>query len=246
MSDGCILIPARYGSSRFPGKPLAKIQGQELIEWVRKACEKNAHGWPVYVVTDDDRIEDCVKSGGGAVLRVDDDLPSGSDRIYAAFERHLKDQNLKFILNVQGDEPLLEIDSIDSLIQMARNENFDVLTLLHKRERCEKDFTDRNKVKVIYTPDNKKCHYFSREPIPHDQQEETCWYQHIGLYLYQKEALSKFVESSVGHYEKSERLEQLRFLEIGLTIKAQEVEKAWTGVDTPEDLKKVEEKLGGQ
>jgi 3-deoxy-manno-octulosonate cytidylyltransferase (CMP-KDO synthetase) len=235
-----ILIPARYGSSRFPGKPLAKIKNISMIERVFQNCETS--GYETAVVTDNDEIEVHVKSFGGKVVRVDDDVPSGSERIALAYDRFYKNKNPKLVINVQGDEPLLKGDVLKELAEFHLKTNFQVTTLVRERSSKEEDFKNPNIVKALFVPASGECLYFSRQSIPFDRDggKDYPWYQHIGVYSYRPEALLNFVKLPMGKLEDLEKLEQLRALENQMRIGAVKTNQKLIGVDVPEDIKKVE------
>lgn len=240
MAQVVVLIPARFASSRFPGKPLAIIKGQSMIERVYKNCLDS--GFETAVVTDDDRIEKAVLEFGGKVIRVDDDVPSGSERIALAFERHFQTQKPELIINVQGDEPLLKGETLKELAEFHLRTNFDMATLLRKRSTIEDDFKNPNVVKALWSETTGQCLYFSRGSIPFDRDggKTYSWYQHIGVYSYRPRALSTFVKLPLGTLEDLEKLEQLRALENKMTIGAVLTEQNLIGVDVPNDVKKVE------
>lgn len=248
QSQIVVLIPARYSSSRFPGKPLAPIDGKSMIERVYENALTS--GFETFVVTDDERIETAVKQFGGQVLRVDDDVETGSERIILAFERYLKQQNVQYIINVQGDEPLLKGNELKSLIDYQKDSGVDIATMVRKRSSKEDSeaFKNPNVVKVIYEKDSGACFYFSRASIPfdRDQKNEFSWFQHVGVYSYSVNALMKFKNLRVSYYENLEKLEQLRALEAGLKFGAIETKLNLIGVDTPADIQKVEGVLRGK
>lgn len=239
MATVVILIPARFASSRFPGKPLAKIKGVSMVERVFKNCA--ASGFPSYVVTDNEEIEAHVKSFGGAVLRVDDDVPSGSERIALAYERFCQKLSPDLVINVQGDEPLLKGDVLKELAEFHLNSTYDIATLVRERKASEEDFKNPNVVKAVLT-DAGECLYFSRESLPHDREGKNLhsWFHHIGVYSYKPLALSRFVKLPLGKLENLEKLEQLRALENGMKIGAIRTTQKLIGVDVPEDIHKVE------
>jgi 3-deoxy-manno-octulosonate cytidylyltransferase (CMP-KDO synthetase) len=240
MARVVVLIPARYASSRFPGKPLALIAGKSMIERVFRNCE--ASGYPTYVVTDHDGIEKHVQDFGGKVLRIDDDVPSGSERIALAYERFLLQENPDLVINVQGDEPLLNGNILNELAQFHLNSKFEITTLLRERSVKDLDFTNSNVVKAVYSSMSKQCLYFSRQSLPFDRDggREYSWYQHIGVYSYRPEALLAFVKLPMSKLEDLEKLEQLRALENQMTLGAILTNQKLIGVDIPEDVKKVE------
>lgn len=240
MARVVILIPARFASSRFPGKPLAFIAGKSMIQRVFKNCE--ASGYPTYVVTDHDEIEEHVLSFGGKVLRINDDVPSGSERIALAFERHLQSEKPDLVINVQGDEPLLKGEILKELVDFHLKSTFDITTLLRPRSTLEEDFKNPNSVKAVYSMVSNQCLYFSRQSLPfnRDGGRDYSWYQHIGVYSYRPKALCAFVQMPLSKLEDLEKLEQLRALENQMTIGAILTSQKLIGVDTPEDVIKVE------
>lgn len=240
MAKVVVLIPSRFASSRFPGKPLAMIAGKTMVQRVYENCSKS--GFDTYVVTDHDGIEEIVKSFGGKVLRVDDDVPSGSERIALAYERYLAKELPDLVINVQGDEPLLSGETLKKLAEFHLGTSFDIGTLLRERNASETDFHEKNIVKGVYSTASNQCLYFSRGslPVSRDGKTDYSWYQHIGVYSYRPKALSNFVKFPVSTLEDLEKLEQLRALENGMTIGAILIEGKLIGVDAPEDIKKVE------
>lgn len=240
MAKVVILIPARFQSSRFPGKPLADIAGISMIQRVYKNCQES--GLPTYVVTDHDGIEKHVHQFGGKVLRVDDNVPSGSERIALAYERFLKNETPDLVINVQGDEPLLKGNVLKELADFHLASNFAIGTLLRERSTKEEDFKNPNVVKAVYSPLSKQCFYFSRESLPYDRDggREYSWYQHIGVYSYRPQSLEAFVKLPMSTLEDLEKLEQLRALENQMTIGAILTTQKLMGVDVPEDIKKIE------
>lgn len=242
MSKTLILVPARYGSSRFPGKPLAKIHNKSMISYVVDNCVNS--GFDYAIVTDDDNIESEVISLGGNVVRVDDDVTTGSERIALAYKRYFKDKSYNYIINVQGDEPLLRGNIISQVGQFHQSVAFDIVTAVKERISSEDSFLSPNVVKCILADNTGQCLYFSRESIPYSRERvEHKWNQHIGIYSYTPSALEKFVELSESRIECLEKLEQLRALENGMTIGACKVNVELIGVDTPEDISKIEEVL---
>lgn len=249
-----ILIPARFASTRFPGKPLAKILGVSMIQRVLKNCldiyEENFE-FDSYVVTDDQKVEDHVKTFSKNVVRVDDDVISGTLRIQLAYERFFKNKNYDLVINVQGDEPLLDSSDLVKLTQFHLNSSFDISTLVKKQMGFTHDFHDTNKVKVAMNEEKGTAFYFSRTGIPFKRDLEIdsqndYWFLHIGVYSYKPSALIQFSHHAETRLEKLEKLEQLRALEIGLTIGAFQTESMLVSVDRPEDIKKVEEVLNGR
>lgn len=241
-----VLIPARFNSSRFPGKPLAMIQGRSMIQRVYENCKLSE--FECAVVTDDDRIEEHVKSFGGQVVRIDDDVPSGSERIALAFERFYKKNQFEIVINVQGDEPLLNGEILRELSSFHTQSDYDIATLIRPRMSNEIDFSNPNVVKAVYCEDSKKCLYFSRTSLPFSRENVAGyqWYQHIGVYSYKAQSLERFIKLPESKLEALERLEQLRALENQMSIGAIISTQKLVGVDVPEDIKKVEEVLSEQ
>lgn len=211
-----------------------------MIERVFKNCA--ASGFPTAVVTDDDRIERAVLAFGGNVFRIDDDVPSGSERIALCYERFLSKYGAELVINVQGDEPLLKGEVLRELADFHRASSFAITTLIRERSSAEADFHNPNVVKAVWATESKQCLYFSRQSLPYDrdQKKDYCWYQHIGVYSYRPEALLSFVKKPVSPLEDLEKLEQLRALENKMTIGAILTKQKLIGVDVPEDVKKVE------
>jgi 3-deoxy-manno-octulosonate cytidylyltransferase (CMP-KDO synthetase) len=248
MSRGLVLIPARYQSSRFPGKPLALIAGLSMIERVYQQVLKS--GLDCAVVTDDERIEKHVRSFSGQVVRVDDDVPSGTERIALAYQRYFKHKNnYDLIVNFQGDEPLFEGREVLKLYEFHKQSSFDMATMVRERKQSEDDFKNPNVVKAILTTQN-QCLYFTRASAPFARDvadvSQCNWWQHVGIYSYKASVLEKFVLLPMAKLENLEKLEQLRALENGMTIGAIATTVASHGVDVPQDIKKVEEVIHGK
>ena len=243
MPKGLILIPARYGSTRFPGKPLAKINGVPMIVRVAQNCL--ATGVRSVVVTDDQRIVSCLDEYGIESVVADEEVETGSQRIFLGLKKIAKNEDLDFVINVQGDEPLLAAADLISLIDASMSSDFSVLTLTKRRQHSSRDdFSNPNIVKIAYSESSNECHYFSRSPIPYDREGLGGeWFQHVGVYLYKADSLEKFCSLPVSPLEDREKLEQLRLLEMGMRIGAVEIKSKLIGVDTPEDIMKVEEVL---
>ena len=233
------VIPARYASSRFEGKPLKEINGHPMIEWVYKRAV-NADIDDLVVATDDERIYNVVKNFGGNAIMTSKEHENGTSRImeviaapeYAGFD---------FVINIQGDEPLIDVNSINLLADSYRREKSEIVTL--KKEISERwEIENPNVVKVV-TDFNDNAIYFSRWAIPYerDKNKSLKYYKHIGIYGYTLKFLRDLKSLKEGILEKSESLEQLRFIENGYKIKVLKTDAAVIGVDTPEDLKIVEE-----
>ncbi len=230
------VIPARYNSSRFPGKPLANIAGKPMIQWVYEQTKKVEAIKEVYVATDDKRIFACVTSFGGKAIMTGE-CSCGTDRIYEA----CKNLDADIVVNVQGDEPMIKPQMIEEVLSAFDDENV-VMATLKKCINDQNDIDNPNVVKVI-TDINNNAIYFSRYPIPYmrNEFEEYKVFKHIGMYAYKKEFLETFVNLPKSFLEKAESLEQLRCLENGFRIRVMETELETIGVDTPEQMKAVEE-----
>lgn len=239
-----VVIPARYGSTRLPGKCLLDISGRPMIQWVVEAAEKSrAHA--VYVATDDERIMHAVQGFGGAAILTSGAHESGTDRLHEVAQiLDLADSDI--VVNVQGDEPLIPPQAIDQVAaNLARSEQASIATLCERIYGSE-EFLDPNVVKVVFD-DQHQALYFSRSPVPWprdselhgtaDLPEELIAYRHVGLYAYRAVFLRRFIDWPPHALELTEKLEQLRALAHGVTI---HVEPAVTiippGVDTPADL----------
>lgn len=234
------VIPARYDSTRFPGKALAEIMGKAMIVRVYQAVEKSKLIDEVYVATDDRRIKKAVEVAAGSVIMTSDQHQSGTDRIAEAAAQI----EAELIVNVQGDEPLIEAQSIDRALKpFSCEENLRMSTLKRKITAAEAKSPDR--VKVV-TDQNDYALYFSRSAIPYyrdTKPENQQYYQHIGLYVYRRDFLLKYAEMERTALEKAESLEQLRALENGYQIKVLETEAKLIGVDRREDIELVEKEL---
>ncbi len=211
-----------------------------MIERVYTNCKNS--GFQTAVVTDNSEIEEHVKKFGGNVLRVDDDVPSGSERIALAYDRFYKNKFIDLVINVQGDEPLLQGDVLKELAQFHLNSSYPIATLIRPRKSSEEDFKNPNVVKALWTENSGNCLYFSRQSIPYDRDggREYEWFQHVGVYSYKPEVLLQFVKLPASKHEELERLEQLRALDHGLSIGAIQTTQKLIGVDVPEDIQKVE------
>ena len=235
------VIPARYGSSRFPGKVLALLAGKPMIQHVYElACASIADD--CLVAVDDERVAEVVRSFGGRAVMTDPALPSGTDRICAA----LKGIDADIVINVQGDEPLLPTSVINELIElMRRPEAYPMATVAVPGTR--ESLASPNKVKVV-TDSSGRALYFSRSMIPYLREggKDMPVCLHWGIYAYRREILEKFVRLPTGNLENCEKLEQLRALENGIPIQVLFSDLESVGVDTPEDLARAEAKLAAR
>jgi 3-deoxy-manno-octulosonate cytidylyltransferase (CMP-KDO synthetase) len=238
------VIPARYQSKRFHGKPLALIAGKPMIQHVVQQAKACPEVDEIYVATDDQRIYECVQGFGGTAIMTSENHQSGTDRIAEAVETiHLTDRDI--VVNIQGDQPIFQPSMLTDLVQaLTKNSTIPMSTLMYKIID-DQELRDANKVKVVV--DNDGCAlYFSRSPIPFYRDEptkKTIHYKHLGLYAYRKEFLLAFTKLSFGLLEHAEKLEQLRALEHGFKIKVVETIFDSIEVDTPEDIKRVEQNL---
>jgi len=234
------VIPARYASSRFPGKALAEIMGQPMIVWVLQAVEKCELIDEVYVATDDLRIKNEVEKAGGRAVMTSAQHQSGTDRIAEAAQ----EIEAELIVNIQGDEPLIKAESIARALRPFTAEN-DLKMSTLKRKITAREAENPDLVKVITDKDDYAL-YFSRSKVPYCRDAEVegqNYFQHIGLYVYRREFLLKFAEMERTALEKAESLEQLRALENGFKIKVLETEAKLIGVDRREDIELVEKEI---
>ncbi len=236
------VIPARYASTRFPGKPLKVLAGKPLLQWVIESVQNCRELAACAVATDHDEIASLARALGVRVFMTDSELPSGTDRIWSC----LKNEDVDVALNIQGDEPLLTSKEIDLLASVFRVPNPpEMATLAHPI--TEEELQSPHAVKVVVNHQGEAL-YFSRYPIPHSRHDAKASgsfgaLKHIGLYAYQKDALKKFCEAPPALIEKAEGLEQLRALFLGMRIRVVQVEQGFQGVDTQEDAVRVEKIL---
>jgi len=228
-------IPARFGSSRLPGKPLRQLAGRSLIEHVFRQATQAAELDQVVVLTDDQRIFEAVSRFEGNVEMTPTECASGTDRVAAA-ARHWP---VTAVVNIQGDEPLIDPQAIDTLARhLKQNPNDPMVTLAAPAKPGDRDNPDVVKVVVDLSG---TALYFSRSPIPYRRGSEPhADLRHIGIYGYQLQTLLDLADLPASALERSESLEQLRALENGIGIKVLEVARGWQGVDTMEDLERVE------
>lgn len=245
------IIPSRYASSRFPGKPLALVKGVPMVVRVYRRAKEIFED--VCVATDDKRIFDTVVQSGGEAVMTSSEHKSGTDRCLEALQKYSADKQKNFdvVINVQGDEPFIATSQLKELEQCFEEDNVEIATLV-KRAKSVEDVLDYNRPKVVLD-NNGNALYFSRSVIPHDRDsfkknnsltqsdiENNAYYLHIGLYGYTAESLTKICSLPLGNLEKIESLEQLRWLENGLKIKVAVTESENSyGIDTPEDLERV-------
>jgi 3-deoxy-manno-octulosonate cytidylyltransferase (CMP-KDO synthetase) len=232
------VIPARYGSSRFPGKVLADLAGKPMIQWVYEKVLKSKTLDQLFIATDDTRVLKAVEGFGGNAVMTKIDHQSGTDRIAEAIQKIETD----IVVNIQGDQPLLDPKMIDEAVQpMLEDTTIQMSTI--KTKISEEDYNDPAVVKVV-VDENDFALYFSRSLIPYSRDNIAVnVFEHVGLYVYRKEFLLKISKLPQTYLEKVEMLEQLRVMEKGYKIKVVETKSkqaAGVSVDTPEDLAKVE------
>lgn len=232
-----VCIPARFGSTRFPGKPIARLGGKPIIQWVyEKGLSSKAQR--VIIATDNEAVYQAGTAFGAECVMTSDKHPSGTDRIWEA----VKNIDCEVIINIQGDEPLIEVSTINSLIDMfTSNPSMEMGTVVVKADR-EVIGKNPNVVKAVLAKDNSAL-YFSRSEIPfvRDAGKSFPIYKHLGIYGYRKKAIEKIVSLPQSELEKCEMLEQLRALDNGIKIYAVILDSDFgVGIDTPEDLAKAE------
>jgi 3-deoxy-manno-octulosonate cytidylyltransferase (CMP-KDO synthetase) len=239
-----VVIPARMASTRLPGKPLADLLGEPMIVQVwRRAIE--AEIGPVLVAADGADIADAIRAAGGDALLTDPELPSGSDRIFAALRDYDPNGRFEVIVNLQGDLPTIDPASVRASLAPLEDEAVDIATLAAVIRR-EEEKTDPNVVKAVGSPlsaNRLRALYFTRAAAPWG---EGALFHHIGLYAYRRAALQRFVALPPSPLEKREKLEQLRALEAGMRIDVEIVDHVPLGVDTPHDLERARKILMGQ
>ncbi len=236
------VIPARWASTRFPGKPLQGISGKPMVQWVYESAKGAQSLSEVLVATDDQRIFEAVIAFGGKVVMTSPDHVTGTDRVAEVSAQYDYD----VVVNIQGDEPFIPSENIDRVVQPFLEGEDIAVSTLKIPVQDEKDALDPNIVKVVCDK-NGFALYFSRSPIPYRRDSgdnHSVGFQHmdqhIGLYAYSKKFLNQLSSLSPSPLEKAEKLEQLRFLENGIAIKVMKADKISFGIDCPEDLKKAE------
>lgn len=241
------IIPARYGSSRFPGKPLVDMDGKPMIQRVYEQVTLALD--EVWVATDDERIAEAVRNFGGNAVITSTEHRSGTDRCNEAYS--IINKNFDVIINVQGDEPFIQAEQIEALKNCFDSENVQLATLV-KAFKEEDDFMvlfNPNTPKVIFNKDNEAI-YFSRSIIPYIRDaHHTEWlrkhtfYKHIGMYGYRADVLKEITQLKPSSLEIAESLEQLRWIENGYKIRVGFTDVETIGIDTPEDMEKAIQKL---
>ncbi|MBI1979158.1 MAG: 3-deoxy-manno-octulosonate cytidylyltransferase [Elusimicrobia bacterium] len=234
------VIPARYRSTRFPGKPLALLNGKPMIQWVYEKASQSKYLERVIVATDDVRIMRTVWKFGGEAMLTSKEAKTGTDRVAEVSRRMSADT----IINIQGDEPLISPKTIDSVIQLMQKDRRLLMATAASVVRDVSQIQSANVVKVVLDRWGNAL-YFSRAPIPYDhaQRRYHLYLQHCGIYAYRKQFLLRFTKWKQTPLEKAESLEQLRALERGTRIRVATVHQRSFGVDTPEDLKRIKKLL---
>jgi len=228
------VIPARFASSRFPGKALTSIAGKTMLQHVYERASQARYLSKLIIATDDQRIRDAARSFGAPVQMTRSDHPSGTDRVAEV----ASSDHAEVIVNIQGDEPLIDPEAVDVATLALLGEPDIPMATLKKRIEDPSEIDNPNVVKVVSDLAGNAI-YFSRCPIPYARGGGVVHYKHIGIYVYSREFLLAYSGLPVGPLEQAERLEQLRALENGYRVRVVETEYESLGVDTPEDLERV-------
>lgn len=232
-----IVIPARYGSTRFPAKVLADLNGKPVIQWVYEKALKTKVD-EVWVAADDDRIIEAVEKFGGNAVMTSNEHPSGTDRINEAVNKISEEgEKIDLIINLQGDEPLIPPEVIDQLVDMMNKDSSKEMGTVAVRTPRNEIQNDPNRVKAVVAG-NGRALYFTRAGAPFLREggEDCGMFLHWGIYAYRADVLSQLVSFPESDLEKCEKLEQLRALENGINIYVLKTDKNTVGIDTPEDL----------
>jgi 3-deoxy-manno-octulosonate cytidylyltransferase (CMP-KDO synthetase) len=233
-----IVIPARFGSTRLPGKPLLDLCGKPLIQWVYERAWESRLADEILIATDDEQIRDRVQSFGAEAVMTSVACMSGTDRVYEA----VRGKNSDIVVNLQGDEPFIRSDMIDAIFSIIEHENLDMATLCCPL-KDNHEYEDPNTVKVVLDRAGYAL-YFSRAPIPYVRDDRRAsLYKHVGIYGFSMTLLERFVRMEKGRLEDTESLEQLRVLENGYKIRVLTTQYDGFGIDTGEDLKRAEKIL---
>jgi 3-deoxy-manno-octulosonate cytidylyltransferase (CMP-KDO synthetase) len=257
VMSAIVIIPSRYQSTRFPGKPLSLLLGKPMIQHVFERSREARRIKEVFVATDSTLIYDTVLGFGGKAVMTSDKHTSGTDRIAEAAELiRLSGHEADIIVNVQGDEPMIMPEMIDEVAALMEDDKAGIGTLVKKIEDPA-EIDDPNVVKAVFNEEGFAI-YFSRSPIPYNRdlfsseawksgskegKDELVMFKHIGIYAYRMDVLMRFSKLPPSRLEETEKLEQLRALENGIAIKVKETIYETIGVDTPLDLKRVEKCL---
>lgn len=238
-----VIIPSRYGSSRFDGKPLAHISGKPMIQWVYQRALAATCVESVHVATDDPRIRDAVNGFGGNVVMTETECRSGTDRVAEAAQHLGLDMN-DVVINIQGDQPLVDPRSFDAVVQPFVDDPSVKMSTLAFIIQEQREITDPKDVKVTFD-NHGDALYFSRATIPHGRESLSGYdvYKHLGVYAYTREFLTCFRSLTPGRLEEIEKLEQLRAMEHGYRIRVVVTPYDSPEVDLPVDIKRIEKKM---
>jgi 3-deoxy-manno-octulosonate cytidylyltransferase (CMP-KDO synthetase) len=235
-----VIIPARYGSSRLQGKPLIEVGGKPIIQWVFEKAVQSTLADRVIVATDNEKIYETALMIGAEAEMTLESHNSGSDRIAEVVARH---PEIAYIVNLQGDEPMIESENIDKVIRLVKDDDSADLSTLVTEIKDEKEVENPNLVKCVFDNNNFAL-YFSRSKIPFERNVgHSKFYGHIGIYGYKREALFAMTHANQTSLELTESLEQLRALQMGMKIKVDFVENKPIGIDTIEDLNNFKSKV---
>jgi len=230
------IIPARYGATRFPGKPLALIQGKPMIQWVYESTFKTNLLNELIVATDDERIATCVQAFGGKVMMTKTSHVSGTDRCAEVLKEFSRTKQFDCVINIQGDEPLIDEEHIKKLINLFNEKEVEIGSLVYP-SNDKSAINNPNKVKALI---NARSYAFRFGRILENVHLKFPFFLHIGLYGFRVETLLKIVQLPPSTNELNEKLEQLRWIDNGYNIKVAKVKNAGIGVDVPEDINKIE------
>ena len=237
------MIPARYAATRFPGKLMQDLHGKTIIRRTYEAAKDTGLFKEVYVVTDSDTIYSEISSFGGNVIMSKKEHECGSDRIAEAVE----EMEVDIVVNVQGDEPMIDRESLQKLLKVFRGKDAEKIDLASLKTALhhEKDIQNPNNVKVITNNDDFAL-YFSRSPIPYPREKNSgvTYFKHVGIYAFRKQALMDFYRLPMLKLEATEKIECIRYLEYGKNIKMVETMVKGVGIDTPEDLDEARKMFG--
>ncbi|MCO6495349.1 MAG: 3-deoxy-manno-octulosonate cytidylyltransferase [Bacteroidetes bacterium] len=239
MQKLLIVIPARYASTHFPGKPLIDIAGKSMIQRVwEQACKVSGFNLQVIIATDDNRIADAAKNFGAVVISTSGNHPSGTDRCFEVAQKN--DFDFDILINIQGDEPFVQPKQIEALAHGLGNSDSEIGTLKRKIS-SQQEINSLNSVKVVCNNDNHAL-YFSRSVIPYDRDKSgiASYYKHLGIYAFKKQVIPKIKTLTPSSLEEIEKLEQLRWLQNGFKIWVSETDFQSPAIDSPEDLLNVE------
>lgn len=233
-----VVIPARFGSTRLPGKPLLDLCGKPLVQWAYERARESRLADEVLIATDDEQIRDAAQSFGAEAVMTSVACTSGTDRVYEAAQG----RSAGIVVNLQGDEPFIRSDMIDAIFSVIEREHLDAATLCCPL-RDNREYEDPNTVKVVLDRAGYAL-YFSRAPIPFVRDDRRAsLYKHVGIYGFAMPLLEQFVGMEKGRLEETESLEQLRILENGYKIKVLTTQYDGFGIDTEEDLQKAQKVL---